>query len=78
MGRIEDSLLGPGALPYRWRYRATFPALALCAVVTVGACFVEDVTAGGRLGVSLIGAGMFAFSLYANRALRRRASAPEG
>jgi len=78
MGRLEHSLRGPGALPYRWRYRATFPALALSAVVTVGAWFVEDVAAGGRLGVSLIGAGMFAFCLYANRVLRRRASEPEG
>jgi len=77
VGRVEDSLFGGSPMPYRWRYLVTLPTLALTAFIMVGAWFVPDVEPTGHLGISLIGATMLGFTLYANRVLRRRAAAED-
>jgi len=73
VGKVEDTVFGGAGLPYRWRYLATFPALALTAFIAVGIWFLPR--DAPPLPVSLIGAVLFGFSLYANRVLRRRAAA---
>lgn len=74
---LTDKMFAPNGSSYRVRYLATWVAMVPSAFVAVAAWFAPVVVPAGHLMISLIGAAMFAFCIWANRQLHRRMHAED-
>ncbi|CCH85953.1 membrane protein of unknown function [Modestobacter italicus] len=74
---LPDKMFAPAGASYRVRYLATWVAMVPSAFVAVAGWFAPAAVPAGHLMISLIGAAMFAFCVWANRQLHRRMQAED-